>query len=59
MKISFEYLDAGKDWQPITLTTDIDLAVVHQKLDALKREFPDCLLRALDENAQVLAITRN
>ena len=56
MKIQFEYQDSDQPWKPITLNLDIEAADVTKKLDYLKRQFPDCNLRALDEYHQVLEI---
>ncbi len=56
MKISFEYQNTDRDWHRISITYEIEPHDVDQKLNILKRQFPACALRALDENNQVIAI---
>lgn len=59
MKIHFEYKNqtVETNWRPITLTLEIDPDHIDSKLESLKRQFPGCSIRALDENCLVLAIT--
>jgi|LakMenE18May11ns_1017448.scaffolds.fasta_scaffold8844337_2 hypothetical protein len=54
MTIKFEYQDQGRPWQAITLHIEVSIDDVPKKLNDLKRQFPNCNLRALDEYQQVI-----